>query len=118
MRPFWDNSEPSGEQESHRGDRDISSKVESKDQQPALLVSAKLHSDDLAWLLHLAPSPAVREAWLTGEARPEQGWYRLLLAESRATKCGGSRRTVASVHDGWGVLYDEGRDWWDAEAQM
>lgn len=59
-------------------------------------------------LLNNAPSPAIREAWETGSAVPDQR-RRLLLRESPSKGNGPWWPSRISTKDD---LYEEGREWW------
>lgn len=80
-------------------------------------VKIQVHRDDIAFLAAKAPPCRDVTAWqrvfpLPG-IRP-----RLMIVESRAAKQGVSRRRKGEVSAGWGILYEEGREWWSREAKI
>lgn len=81
------------------------------------LIIAKLHWTDHASSMDRAPNEATLEAWRKGNPLPGQK-RRLLICEGEAAKRGIWRRDLGEVSGGWGVLYDEGKEWWNREASV
>lgn len=79
------------------------------------LITVKLHPTDVLSLLARAPTRETREAWIKGILVPGQK-RRLLVCGSQAAHKGVARRDLGEVSGGWGVLYEEGREWWNRES--